>query len=185
MTSDNGIPSYIHTHLHWCIWGGKLKYNAEKKKKKAQNTISTLSNTALLPLLSFRIWLVWGFITISHSSSADLDALLSAFRPIYWLGNDTLRVSADLFAENRRRLCAGLKEKDSVLPQSVVVLQGGEQKQRYCTDTDVLFRQVPSLSLEVLIWKAFIHLKTLLTASSVSVILVYEFWMWQMSTGSH
>uniref|UniRef100_A0A674NZE1 Xaa-Pro dipeptidase n=1 Tax=Takifugu rubripes TaxID=31033 RepID=A0A674NZE1_TAKRU len=46
-----------------------------------------------------------------------------------------------LFAENRRRLCAGLREKDGLLPQSVVVLQGGEQKQRYCTDTDVLFRQ--------------------------------------------
>ncbi|XP_039651542.1 xaa-Pro dipeptidase-like [Perca fluviatilis] len=28
-----------------------------------------------------------------------------------------------------------------MVPQSVVVLQGGEQKQRYCTDTDVLFRQ--------------------------------------------
>ncbi|XP_056871751.1 xaa-Pro dipeptidase [Takifugu flavidus] len=62
-------------------------------------------------------------------------------RSIYWLGNDTLRVSAELFAENRRRLCAGLREKDGLLPQSVVVLQGGEQKQRYCTDTDVLFRQ--------------------------------------------
>lgn len=71
---------------------------------------------------------------------------LSAFRSIYWLGNDTLRVSAELFAENRRRLCAGLKEKDGLLPQSVVVLQGGEQNQRYCTDTDVLFRQVWSPS---------------------------------------
>uniref|UniRef100_A0A672IHT8 Xaa-Pro dipeptidase n=1 Tax=Salarias fasciatus TaxID=181472 RepID=A0A672IHT8_SALFA len=63
------------------------------------------------------------------------------FRPVYWLGNDTLRVSAALFAENRSRLCQGLKAKDGVVPKSVVVLQGGEQKQRYCTDTDVLFRQ--------------------------------------------
>uniref|UniRef100_A0A669EB29 Xaa-Pro dipeptidase n=1 Tax=Oreochromis niloticus TaxID=8128 RepID=A0A669EB29_ORENI len=63
------------------------------------------------------------------------------FRPVYWLGNDTLRVSAALFAENRRRLCQGLKAKDGVVPKSVVVLQGGEQTQRYCTDTDVLFRQ--------------------------------------------
>uniref|UniRef100_A0A672ZKV4 Xaa-Pro dipeptidase n=1 Tax=Sphaeramia orbicularis TaxID=375764 RepID=A0A672ZKV4_9TELE len=61
--------------------------------------------------------------------------------PVYWLGNDTLRVSAALFAENRRRLCEGLKAKDGVVSQSVVVLQGGEQKQRYCTDTDLLFRQ--------------------------------------------
>uniref|UniRef100_A0A674NAG2 Xaa-Pro dipeptidase n=1 Tax=Takifugu rubripes TaxID=31033 RepID=A0A674NAG2_TAKRU len=52
-----------------------------------------------------------------------------------------MSVALTLFAENRRRLCAGLREKDGLLPQSVVVLQGGEQKQRYCTDTDVLFRQ--------------------------------------------
>uniref|UniRef100_A0A4W6EK41 Xaa-Pro dipeptidase n=1 Tax=Lates calcarifer TaxID=8187 RepID=A0A4W6EK41_LATCA len=61
--------------------------------------------------------------------------------PVYWLGNDTLRVSAALFAENRQRLCKGLRAKDGVVPKSVVVLQGGEQKQRYCTDTDLLFRQ--------------------------------------------
>uniref|UniRef100_A0A8C2WET0 Xaa-Pro dipeptidase n=1 Tax=Cyclopterus lumpus TaxID=8103 RepID=A0A8C2WET0_CYCLU len=55
--------------------------------------------------------------------------------------SSTLRVSAALFAENRRRLCSGLKDKDGVVPQSVVLLQGGEQKQRFCTDTDLLFRQ--------------------------------------------
>uniref|UniRef100_A0A8C2WHF3 Xaa-Pro dipeptidase n=1 Tax=Cyclopterus lumpus TaxID=8103 RepID=A0A8C2WHF3_CYCLU len=60
---------------------------------------------------------------------------------VHWLGNETLRVSAALFAENRRRLCSGLKDKDGVVPQSVVLLQGGEQKQRFCTDTDLLFRQ--------------------------------------------
>uniref|UniRef100_A0A7N6BIR4 Xaa-Pro dipeptidase n=1 Tax=Anabas testudineus TaxID=64144 RepID=A0A7N6BIR4_ANATE len=42
---------------------------------------------------------------------------------------------------NRGRLCRELKAKDGVVPQSVVVLQGGEQKQRYCTDTDLVFRQ--------------------------------------------
>lgn len=67
---------------------------------------------------------------------------LCPLRGVFWLGNDTLRVSAALFAENRRRLCAGLKAADGMIPQSVVVLQGGEQKQRYCTDTDEVFRQV-------------------------------------------
>uniref|UniRef100_A0A8C7WGG2 Xaa-Pro dipeptidase n=1 Tax=Oncorhynchus mykiss TaxID=8022 RepID=A0A8C7WGG2_ONCMY len=67
--------------------------------------------------------------------------MLSFYRPVYWLGKDTLRVSAALFAENRRRLCQGMKATDGVAPKSVVVLQGGEQKQRYCTDTDMLFRQ--------------------------------------------
>uniref|UniRef100_A0A8C7UXY5 Xaa-Pro dipeptidase n=1 Tax=Oncorhynchus mykiss TaxID=8022 RepID=A0A8C7UXY5_ONCMY len=65
----------------------------------------------------------------------------TALLPVYWLGKDTLRVSAALFAENRRRLCQGMKATDGVAPKSVVVLQGGEQKQRYCTDTDMLFRQ--------------------------------------------
>ncbi|KAM7014777.1 xaa-Pro dipeptidase [Tautogolabrus adspersus] len=67
--------------------------------------------------------------------------MAAAQQPVYWLGNETLRVSAALFAENRRRLCTGLKAKDGLVPQSMVVLQGGEQKQRYCTDTDQLFRQ--------------------------------------------
>ncbi len=63
-------------------------------------------------------------------------------KAVYWLGNDTLSVSADLFAENRERLCRGLKAEKDVPAGSVVLLQGGEQKQRYCTDTDELFRQV-------------------------------------------
>uniref|UniRef100_A0A6Q2ZFC0 Xaa-Pro dipeptidase n=1 Tax=Esox lucius TaxID=8010 RepID=A0A6Q2ZFC0_ESOLU len=66
---------------------------------------------------------------------------MANYKPVYWLGKDTLRVSAALFVENRRRLCQGLKAKEGVAPKSVVVLQGGEQKQRYCTDTDMLFRQ--------------------------------------------
>ncbi|XP_076142784.1 xaa-Pro dipeptidase [Alosa pseudoharengus] len=62
-------------------------------------------------------------------------------RAVFWLGKDTLRVSAALFAENRRRLSKALKATDGVQPRSMVLLQGGEQKQRYCTDTDDVFRQ--------------------------------------------
>ena len=61
---------------------------------------------------------------------------------MYWLGKDTLRVSAALFAENRRRLSKALKAADGVQPKTLVLLQGGEQQQRNCTDTDLLFRQV-------------------------------------------
>lgn len=93
----------------------------------------------VMQLYDIERWLTWG-LHAPHASSGC--SFLSPFRAVYWLGNDTLRVSADLFAENRRRLCAALKAKDGVSPQSVVVLQGGEQKQRYCTDTDVVFRQV-------------------------------------------
>ncbi|KAL4613203.1 xaa-Pro dipeptidase [Arapaima gigas] len=67
--------------------------------------------------------------------------MASRTQPVYWLGKNTLQVSAALFSENRRRLCKALKTKASLLPKSVVLLQGGEQRQRYCTDTDILFRQ--------------------------------------------
>ncbi|TRY90159.1 hypothetical protein DNTS_033346, partial [Danionella cerebrum] len=62
-------------------------------------------------------------------------------KAVYWLGKDTLRVSAALFAENRRRLCTSLKALSDLHPGSIVLLQGGEQQQRYCTDTDLVFRQ--------------------------------------------
>ena len=48
-----------------------------------------------------------------------------------------------LFALNRERLCERLRKRSGeVLPRSVALLQGGEQQQRYCTDTDIVFRQV-------------------------------------------
>uniref|UniRef100_A0A8C9TRW6 Xaa-Pro dipeptidase n=2 Tax=Scleropages formosus TaxID=113540 RepID=A0A8C9TRW6_SCLFO len=72
---------------------------------------------------------------------AKVSCIFCKMSPVYWLGKNTLRVSAALFAENRRRLCDALKAKADLLPRSVVLLQGGEQHQRYCTDTDVLFRQ--------------------------------------------
>lgn len=47
-----------------------------------------------------------------------------------------------LFALNRRRLCERLRRNPAVQAASLVLLQGGEETQRYCTDTGVLFRQV-------------------------------------------
>ncbi|XP_076851149.1 xaa-Pro dipeptidase isoform X2 [Brachyhypopomus gauderio] len=60
---------------------------------------------------------------------------------VFWMGKDTLRVSAALFAQNRQRLCEGLRGVQDLQPRAIVVLQGGEQRQRYCTDTDEVFRQ--------------------------------------------
>ena len=51
-----------------------------------------------------------------------------------------------LFAENRRRLLERLRQCEGVPSDAVVVLQGGEQLQRYCSDTDIVFRQVSELS---------------------------------------
>uniref|UniRef100_G1TCW5 Xaa-Pro dipeptidase n=1 Tax=Oryctolagus cuniculus TaxID=9986 RepID=G1TCW5_RABIT len=53
----------------------------------------------------------------------------------------TLKVPLALFALNRRRLCERLRKNTAVQAGSVVVLQGGEETQRYCTDTGLLFRQ--------------------------------------------
>lgn len=62
--------------------------------------------------------------------------------PSFSLGNETLKVPLALFALNRRRLCERLRKNAAVQAGSVVVLQGGEEMQRYCTDTDLIFRQV-------------------------------------------
>ncbi|XP_015667571.1 xaa-Pro dipeptidase [Protobothrops mucrosquamatus] len=62
-------------------------------------------------------------------------------RATFWLGNDTLRVSAALFALNRTRLCDRLRANEAVPKGAIVVLQGGEQANRYCTDTGIVFRQ--------------------------------------------
>ncbi|PNJ09201.1 PEPD isoform 4 [Pongo abelii] len=61
--------------------------------------------------------------------------------PSFWLGNETLKVPVALFALNRQRLCERLRKNPAVQAGSIVVLQGGEETLRYCTDTEVLFRQ--------------------------------------------
>ena len=63
------------------------------------------------------------------------------------MGNDTLTVPMELFSENRRRLCERLRVREDVKLGAVVVMQGGEQVQRYCTDTDIIFRQVSNCAV--------------------------------------
>uniref|UniRef100_A0A673UQ89 Xaa-Pro dipeptidase n=1 Tax=Suricata suricatta TaxID=37032 RepID=A0A673UQ89_SURSU len=67
--------------------------------------------------------------------------MAAATGPSFWLGNETLKVPLALFALNRQRLCERLRQNPAVQAGSVVLLQGGEETQRYCTDTGVLFRQ--------------------------------------------
>ncbi|XP_057568050.1 xaa-Pro dipeptidase isoform X2 [Hippopotamus amphibius kiboko] len=67
--------------------------------------------------------------------------MAAATGPSFWLGNETLKVPLALFALNRQRLCERLRKNQALQAGSVVVLQGGEETQRYCTDTGVLFRQ--------------------------------------------
>uniref|UniRef100_A0A8V1A9B7 Xaa-Pro dipeptidase n=1 Tax=Gallus gallus TaxID=9031 RepID=A0A8V1A9B7_CHICK len=67
--------------------------------------------------------------------------MAAAAGPSFWLGNETLKVPVALFALNRRRLCDRLRQHKDVQKNSVVLLQGGEETQRYCTDTGIVFRQ--------------------------------------------
>uniref|UniRef100_A0A8V8TN70 Peptidase D n=1 Tax=Homo sapiens TaxID=9606 RepID=A0A8V8TN70_HUMAN len=72
--------------------------------------------------------------------------MAAATGPSFWLGNETLKVPLALFALNRQRLCERLRKNPAVQAGSIVVLQGGEETQRYCTDTGVLFRQAAMVS---------------------------------------
>ena len=45
---------------------------------------------------------------------------------VFWMGNKTLKVPMTLFAQNRRRLVEALKKDTGLLPNSVVLLQGGQ-----------------------------------------------------------
>ncbi|XP_050759884.1 xaa-Pro dipeptidase isoform X3 [Gymnogyps californianus] len=67
--------------------------------------------------------------------------MAAAAGPSFWLGNETLKVPVALFVLNRRRLCDRLRQNKDVQKNSVVLLQGGEETQRYCTDTGIVFRQ--------------------------------------------
>lgn len=60
----------------------------------------------------------------------------------YSQGPNTLQVSMELFALNRRRLCEKLRETPKLPANSVVVLQGGQGVPRYDTDVEYVFRQV-------------------------------------------
>nr|XP_022908466.1 xaa-Pro dipeptidase-like [Onthophagus taurus] len=56
-----------------------------------------------------------------------------------WMGEGTLAISLQLYAENRRRLVEKLQEKN--LGNAIVVLQGGDEIQMYDTNGYYLFRQ--------------------------------------------
>ena len=85
------------------------------------------------------------------------------------MGQDTLNIPMELFRENRERLCKRLKDREDVKPGAVVVLQGGEQTQRYCTDTDVVFRQV-----QCMIFRLRVHVMTLCTCAALPGMGIYN-----------
>lgn len=59
------------------------------------------------------------------------------------MGENTLKVPMELFAENRRRLCEKLRHQKHLPHNSVVLLQGGQALNLYSTDVEYVFRQEP------------------------------------------
>ncbi|PVD20999.1 hypothetical protein C0Q70_19163 [Pomacea canaliculata] len=52
-----------------------------------------------------------------------------------------MKISMDVFKENRNRLCDRLSNNPEVPRGAIVLLQGGESETRYCSDHEPLFRQ--------------------------------------------
>jgi len=57
------------------------------------------------------------------------------------LGDHTLEVPFTLNKKNRDRLCERLKKNKDYEKGSIVVLEGGDSKTRYSSDTEIVFRQ--------------------------------------------
>lgn len=65
-------------------------------------------------------------------------------QPTFCRGDHTLKVSMGMFAENRGRLCKrlrSLQESGKIPAGAIVILQGGINETRHCSDHEPLFRQ--------------------------------------------
>eukprot|EP00112_Aurelia_sp_Birch-Aquarium-sp1_P008875 Seg199.10 transcript_id=Seg199.10/GoldUCD/mRNA.D3Y31 product="Xaa-Pro dipeptidase" protein_id=Seg199.10/GoldUCD/D3Y31 len=67
--------------------------------------------------------------------------MAEAGKTCFELGEHTLSVSVTLHEKNRNRICETLKKADGYEKGSIVVLEGGEDKTRYSSDTGIVFRQ--------------------------------------------
>lgn len=76
---------------------------------------------------------------------------------VFKLGPSCLAVPMSLFSDNRQRLCKRLREGGEVPEGSIVVLQGGGQESRYCSDTEIVFRQVCILLCVCEFYKLYIQ----------------------------
>lgn len=67
------------------------------------------------------------------------------------MGEHTLRIPMKMHALNRQRLCKALQENGQAGAGAVVLLQGGDAHQRYCTDVDVTtFRQASYVFIQLI-----------------------------------
>ena len=89
-------------------------------------------------------------VNISILTLVKLTSDLFTSREAFCLGEHTLKVPMELHRVNRQRLCQQLKKNPKVEKGSYIVLQGGSDFQRYCSDVNVAeFRQVDKYMLHV------------------------------------
>ncbi|XP_035708864.1 xaa-Pro dipeptidase isoform X2 [Folsomia candida] len=82
------------------------------------------------------------FTRISTRTITTTAIKMSQLRSAYYsLGEHTLSVPAALFALNRQRLVERLQNNPKINRNSVVILQGGSDESRYCSDVGPVFRQ--------------------------------------------
>ena len=62
------------------------------------------------------------------------------------MGHDTYKIPMRLFGLNRERLRKRLKDNGSIPSGAVVLLEGGKESMRYCSDVTHVFRQVSGVS---------------------------------------
>ena len=88
------------------------------------------------------------------------------------MGQDTLRVPMRLFNLNRAALRELLQANSSAPQGSIVLLEGGKQEMRYCSDHEPIFRQVYTC-MYMYGTHALIHV---LSFVSTGVLLSLAFW---------
>ena len=117
--------------------GVRLNFFLFFKQTLAFININTICGILFCPsscrLLGSVIFLMYKMMIKQH---------LACFRPAFCRGDHTLKVSMEMFQENRQRLCQRLRDNSKVPKGAIVILQGGTEETRYCSDHEPLFRQV-------------------------------------------
>lgn len=65
------------------------------------------------------------------------------------MGPDTLQIPMEMFQENRAKVCNAIKP--SVAPNSIILLEGGQDISWYDTDVSYNFKQVCCVHLQLVI----------------------------------
>lgn len=120
----------------------------------------------------FQLWLqILNPFIIQHYCLPRIYLSFSS-RPAYCMGDHTMKVPMALFKQNRQRLVAKLRECKEVPAGAIVVLQGGDSNQRYCSDVDFApFRQVQHGHLCTMSLHFIVEIITIMTVYYPSILV--------------